>query len=265
MTEVPAPPRTEVPPDATLRGRKGQNTSDAVMAQRGKQKDKLDDFPTPPWGTRALCEYVIGRSDCEGMTALEPAAGRGYMSEPLAEYFDSVTSADMADYGYPLSHIGSFIAEDCPFEPESFDWVITNPPFKYGQQFVEKALTVARVGVAMLCRTAFIETVGRYEMYCQHPLWRFAPFSERLPMIEGKVDGSASSATSYAWFVWNKVAPTLELPYYAGDDSFTVGYGMPSVNSHGIPYYVGMYIPPCRKKLERPQDYAFLPKDWLKI
>jgi hypothetical protein len=33
-----------------------QNTSHAVMAQRSEAKDSLDDFPTPPWATRALIE-----------------------------------------------------------------------------------------------------------------------------------------------------------------------------------------------------------------
>lgn len=37
-----------------------QNTSHAVMAQRIEAKDSLDDFPTPPWATRALIEHVIG-------------------------------------------------------------------------------------------------------------------------------------------------------------------------------------------------------------
>jgi len=36
-----------------------QNTSHAVMAQRFEAKDSLDDFPTPPWATRALLEHVI--------------------------------------------------------------------------------------------------------------------------------------------------------------------------------------------------------------
>ncbi|MGH8525505.1 MAG: SAM-dependent methyltransferase, partial [Gammaproteobacteria bacterium] len=31
-----------------------QNTSHAVMAQRLEPKDSFDDFPTPPWATRAL-------------------------------------------------------------------------------------------------------------------------------------------------------------------------------------------------------------------
>ena len=36
-----------------------QNTSHAVMAQRAELKNSLDDFPTPPWATRALVQHVI--------------------------------------------------------------------------------------------------------------------------------------------------------------------------------------------------------------
>ena len=36
-----------------------QNTSHAVMAQRSEAKDSLDDFPTPPWATRALFEHIV--------------------------------------------------------------------------------------------------------------------------------------------------------------------------------------------------------------
>ena len=35
---------------------KKQNTSHAVMAKRFEENDSLDDFPTPPWATRALFE-----------------------------------------------------------------------------------------------------------------------------------------------------------------------------------------------------------------
>jgi hypothetical protein len=35
-----------------------QNRSSAVMQQRSEPHDSLDDFPTPPWATRALCEFL---------------------------------------------------------------------------------------------------------------------------------------------------------------------------------------------------------------
>lgn len=43
----------------------GQNRSTAVMQQRLRDDvpDPLDYFPTPPWATRALCEWLAGEHD----------------------------------------------------------------------------------------------------------------------------------------------------------------------------------------------------------
>jgi hypothetical protein len=35
------------------------------------------------------------------------------------------------------------------------DWTITNPPFKLAEQFIERALSLSRHGVAMIVRAAF--------------------------------------------------------------------------------------------------------------
>jgi hypothetical protein len=53
-----------------------QNTSRAVMAQRVEDNDGPDDFPTPPWATRGLIEYVLNdKAALAKMTCLEPACG----------------------------------------------------------------------------------------------------------------------------------------------------------------------------------------------
>ena len=44
------------------------------MAQRGVNSEGLDDFPTPPWATRALLTHVIPILPDE--TALEPVRVR---------------------------------------------------------------------------------------------------------------------------------------------------------------------------------------------
>src|SRR5688572_2907117 len=77
-----------------------QNTSHAVMAQRVEPGDSLDDFPTPPWATRALIEHVIGPADAASLHCLEPACGRGHMAAVMTEYFGRVTASDVAVYGY---------------------------------------------------------------------------------------------------------------------------------------------------------------------
>src|SRR5690242_20307770 len=131
-----------------------QNTSHAVMAQRVEAADSPDDFPTPPWATRALCEYLLSKAELASETCLEPACGRGYMTRPLAEYFAEVESADAYHYGFaPVRDFLSY-----PYEAGSHDWVITNPPFRLAEEFILRALTVARKGVAILARTVFLES-----------------------------------------------------------------------------------------------------------
>jgi hypothetical protein len=69
----------------------------AVMQRRHEAAASLDDFPTPPWATRALCEWLKPQL-LDGDACREPACGRGDMVRPLAEYFARVDAADVHDY-----------------------------------------------------------------------------------------------------------------------------------------------------------------------
>ena len=207
-----------------------QNTSHAVMAQRTEPKDSPDDFPTPPWATRALLEYVISDHEISSQTCLEPACGAGHMARVLDDYFADVRSADAYHYGF--GEIRDFLTYPC--ETNAVDWVITNPPFRLAEEFVLRALRVARHGVAILARTVFLESSGRYRrIFEENPPSKFAQFVERVPMVKGRLDIKASTATGYAWLVWEK-----------GVD------GHPKL----------MWVPPCRKRLERLSDYPSVTK-----
>ena len=47
-----------------------------------------------------------------------------------------------------------------------------------------------RIGVAVLARTVFLESVGRYEaIFRDRPPGKFAQFVERVPMVRGRLDG----------------------------------------------------------------------------
>lgn len=203
-----------------------QNTSHAVMAQRIEPQDSPDDFPTPPWATRALIEHVLdNRSGLRRLSCLEPACGAGHMARVLQEYFGKVKSADAYEYGY--GNLRNFLAE--PYETNSTDWVITNPPFRLAEEFVVQAMRVARHGVAILARSVFLESVGRYDgIFRRMPPTKFAQFVERVPMVKGRLDRKATTATGYAWLVWEK-------------------------RTQGLPRL--MWVPPCRKQLEKNSDY----------
>jgi hypothetical protein len=203
-----------------------QNTSHAVMSQRVEASDSPDDFPTPPWATRALLEHVLkDKRARKRQTCLEPACGAGHMAKVLKEYFASVTYSDAYQYGY--GPVRDFLKE--PYPSRSFDWVITNPPFRLAEDFLLRALDVARGGVAILARTVFLESVGRYDAIFKNlPPAKFAQFVERVPMVKGRLDSKASTATGYAWFIWEtRAVKTTEL----------------------------IWIPPCRRLLERIGDY----------
>jgi len=204
-----------------------QNTSHAVMAQRTEPKDSPDDFPTPPWATRGLIEYVLeDKTSLKTQTCLEPACGAGHMAKVLKEYFKEVRAADAFYYGY--GPVRDFLTY--PYETNAVDWVITNPPFRLAEDFVLRSLRVARRGVAILARTVFLESSGRYEaIFRDMPPGKFAQFVERVPMVKGRLDERASTATGYAWLVWEK-------------------------NTKFPPRL--MWVPPCRRQLERKGDYG---------
>jgi hypothetical protein len=203
-----------------------QNRSSAVMQQRTEAHDSLDDFPTPPWATRALCEFLIDEGfDITELSCREPAANRGHMAAPLLEYFESVDASDVHDYG------AGFPVRDYlfPVDLAPVDWTITNPPFRLAEQFIERARMTSSFGWAVIVRAAFLEGQGRFErLFSKNPPAYVLQFTERVVMHKGRLAPEGSTATAYAWLVWLHGGEPTQL----------------------------RWIAPCRKKLERPSDYA---------
>lgn len=178
-----------------------QNRSSAVMAQRNEDKDSLDYFPTPLWATRALCEVVLNKDIIENQVCWEPACGEGHMSRALSEYFKQVNTSDIHDYG--MGNVHNFLETNTRLD-YGVDWIITNPPFNRAEDFVKTALSIAKVGVAVLCRATWMESSKREPFFEENQLSIFAPFIGRVAMFKGKIDRKGASATAYAWFVWIK-------------------------------------------------------------
>jgi hypothetical protein len=215
-----------------------QNTSSAVMQRRQEPINSLDDFPTPPWATRALCEALQITYDgfppgnppqapsTFHLTVREPAANRGHMARALGEYFHHVEASDIFDYGagYPVM---DYLKG--PLQGR-VDWTITNPPFRLAERFIDRALDTSRCGVAMLVRTAFLEGIGRHSrLFSQSPPSAVLQFTERVVMHKGRLSQTGSTATAYCWLVWSIRVPPLRTQL--------------------------RWIAPCRKRLERASDY----------
>lgn len=159
------------------------------------------------------------------------------MAEVLKEYFTTVHASDVHDYGCGYE-VGSFVGQgpDVVEPPGDVEWIITNPPFNLACEFALRAFEYASTGVALLVRSVWAEGGERYrDLFSKQPPSIIAQFVERVPMVKGRWDPTASTATGYAWFVWRPSASGL---FEAGETQYR-------------------WIPPGRRKaLTRTDDLA---------
>jgi hypothetical protein len=154
--------------------------------------------------------------------AWDPACGEGHLAHGLEPWFEAVFATDIFDYssiaascaaggrrqqGAPLDFLsGEADAVD------QVDWAVFNPPFTLAVAFVAAALRRARRGVAVLARSGWCDTAGRYGLFFDRrnalpPCDLELAFFDRVPMSLGRwepksTEPGGSSATPYSWFIW---------------------------------------------------------------
>lgn len=156
-----------------------------------------DYYATPPESTLKLLEVEEFKGN-----VLEPCCGEGHISEVLKENGYDVISNDLMDRGY-----GEYNQDYLTSSNLKADNVITNPPFKYAKEFIEKSLQDTTGKVAMFCKIQLLEGVSRKELFENTPLKTVYVFSKRQnPLRNGSpVDENGkkwASTMCFAWFVW---------------------------------------------------------------
>lgn len=172
-------------------------------AHSAEERQKHDFYATDP---RAIDKFMQAIQD-DGLSLSfrlwEPACGDGAMSEQLAKWGHKVFSTDLIDRGYPHALL-NFCKNKMPFDGD----IVTNPPYKHAQTFVEKALeAVPKNGkVVMFLRLQFLEGIARGKMFDVHPpkyvyihRKRVNTFKNNDPKYK-----TQSGAVCFAWFWWEK-------------------------------------------------------------
>lgn len=121
------------------------------------ERQSEDYYATEPAATEWLCKLEQFKGPI-----LEPSCGEGHISEALKTYGYDVTSRDLVDRGY--GGVANFLSAD------NTEWhgdIVTNPPYKYAKEFVEKALQIIPIGhkVAMFLKLTFLEGKARRELF----------------------------------------------------------------------------------------------------
>lgn len=161
------------------------------------KRETHDYYATDPKAAELLLNVVPELADI-----WECACGAGHLSEVFKAAGKLNHSTDLIDRGYGQSGI-DFLKQDQIYYGD----IVTNPPYKYAKEFVEKALEIAFSGrkVCMFLKITFLEGKSRKELFKKYPPRTIYVSSSRLKCaLNGDFDKTGSSAACYAWFVWEK-------------------------------------------------------------
>jgi hypothetical protein len=168
-------------------------TAVATIARRHRLADRgLDFYETPAVATQALLR-------CESLPRLiwEPAAGNHAIADVLRSEGHDLICSDIVERATALDFVADFLT--ITEAPKYATTIVTNPPFRIANQFVEHALALCPT-VVVLARLAFLESRARRDL--MRALARVHVFENRLPMMhrDGWGGPKSGSAISYAWF-----------------------------------------------------------------
>ena len=138
-------------------------------------------------------------------TIWECACGQGHISKVLEPNY-KVISTDLVNRGYggELDFLSGRIPQE--LKETKFD-IITNPPYKYAQEFVEHSLELLEDNCycIMLLKIQFLEGKARRKLFSVNPPKYVYVNSERQTCyINGDMSEKMSSASCYCWFIWQK-------------------------------------------------------------
>ena len=154
------------------------------------------------YATEPIASHLLLQVEPDLNNIWECACGEGH----LAKVFDNAgklgKATDLIDRGYGT--IEDFLL--CK-EPYNDGDIVTNPPYKYAQEFVQHALELVDVGryVCMFLKVLFLESRSRKELFTKFPPKVIYVSSSRINCAKnGDFNTYTSSAIAYAWYVWQK-------------------------------------------------------------
>ena len=136
-------------------------TTNGDSSHSSRERETSDYYATDPKAVEQLLEL-----ESFSNAIWEPACGEGHISKVLKEHGHYVRSTDLVDRGFGEGGI-DFLMQGERWRGD----IITNPPYKLAQEFVEKAIQLIdhRAKVAMFLKLTFLEGQARYKLFKNTP------------------------------------------------------------------------------------------------
>lgn len=170
-----------------------------------EERQEHDLYSTDPEAVRIWLEE---RKPKLSKTILEPCAGLGHISEVLKEYGHKVISCDLVQRDYPLDKVWNFL--EIPELGQNSYTIVTNPPFKFSTEFLEKAINISKPGtdIWFFLKLQFLETKARRErIFNNNWLREVDVYSSRVKCAKnGDFDMVNGSAVCYTFMRFNNAS-----------------------------------------------------------
>ena len=160
-----------------------------------------DYYSTDPLAIDMLEKY--GLLD-KNVKYYEVACGDGSLSKRLESYGYDVISSDLVDRGYGTPN--KDFLKDTEMKDGS---IITNPPYKYLQDFILKDLELANNKLYIFAKIQSLEGIKRYEnIYSKRTPEKVCVFVKRINCYRNGIQKDYSSAVCYCWLIFDNKNPT---------------------------------------------------------
>ena len=167
-----------------------------------KEREINDYYATDPKALEIFLDKLKEDNFELHKTIWEPACGEGHLSKVLEKKGYNVYSSDLIarGYGWESDFLQTKVSN------LNID-ILTNPPYKYAKEFVEKALEIQDNGyyTIMFLKIQFLEGQARKELFKKYPpKYIYVNSKRQTCYINGDMSKKMSSASCYCWFIWQK-------------------------------------------------------------
>lgn len=168
-----------------------------------KEREQNDFYATDPHALEIFLDK-LKEDGIELHRVWECACGQGHLSNVLKTRGVDVWSTDLIDRGYGEGNVNFLTC--LPGGKWDGD-ILTNPPYKYAKEFVEKGLELVDKGhyVIMFLKIQFLEGQARLELFKKYPpKYVYVNSARQLCAMNGEFEKYKATALCYCWFVWQK-------------------------------------------------------------
>ena len=167
-----------------------------------KEREKNDYYATDPHALKIFLNKLKEDKLELHKDIWECACGSGHLSKVLEENGYSVYSSDLINRGYGWTT--DFLkVKNTNLKLD----ILTNPPYKFATEFVEKALSIQENGyyTIMFLKIQFLEGQARKKLFEKYPpKYVYINSARQLCAMNGNFEKYKAKAICYCWFIWEK-------------------------------------------------------------